>query len=44
MKWDEIIHQWKGLKVVKVENQENAIKAIYRFVARNYPRLQDWKH
>lgn len=43
MKWDEVIEQWKGLEVVKGENQENAIKAMYRFTARNYPQRQDWR-
>jgi hypothetical protein len=44
MKWDEVIAQWRGLDVVKGENQENAIKAMYRFTARNYPQRQDWRH
>jgi hypothetical protein len=44
MAWDDVITQWNGLEVVKGEAQENAIKAIYRFVARNYPQRQDWKH
>jgi hypothetical protein len=44
MKWDEVIAQWRGLDVVKGENQENAIKAMYRFVARNFPQRQDWRH
>lgn len=44
MAWDDVIAQWSGLEVVKGENQENAVKAIYRFVARNYPQRQDWKH
>ncbi|MGH7126317.1 MAG: hypothetical protein ACREFI_18220 [Stellaceae bacterium] len=43
MAWDDVITQWTGLEVVKGENQENAIKAMYRFVARNYPQRQDWK-
>jgi hypothetical protein len=43
MKWDEVIAQWRGLEVVKGENQENAIKAMYRFTARNYPQRQDWR-
>ncbi|HXP73047.1 MAG TPA: hypothetical protein VN823_02800 [Stellaceae bacterium] len=43
MKWDDVITQWKGLDVVKGENQENAIKAMYRFTARNYPQRQDWR-
>jgi hypothetical protein len=44
MKWDELIAQWRGLDVVKGENQENAIKATYRFAARNFPQRQDWRH
>ncbi len=44
MAWDDVITQWNGLEVAKGENQENAIKAMYRFVARNYPQRQDWKH
>lgn len=44
MAWDEVITLWSGLEVVKGENQENAIKAMYRFVARHYPQRQDWKH
>ena len=44
MAWDEVITIWSGLEVVKGENQENAIKAMYRFVARNYPQRQDWRH
>jgi len=44
MAWDDVITQWSGLEVVKGENQENAIKAMYRFVAQNYPQRQDWKH
>jgi hypothetical protein len=43
MAWDELITQWSGLEVVKGEPQENGIKAVYRFAARNYPQRQDWK-
>ena len=44
MAWDEVIAQWIGLEVVKSENQENAVKALYRFAARNYSQRQDWRH
>jgi len=43
MAWDDVIAQWDGLEVIKGEVQENAIKAMYRFAARNYPQRQDWK-
>lgn len=44
MAWDDVITQWSGMEVAKGEAQENAIKAMYRFVARNYPQRQDWRH
>jgi hypothetical protein len=43
MRWDEVIELWQGLEAVKGETQENAIKAMYRFAARNFPQRQEWR-
>ncbi len=43
MSWDPIFAEWQNLDATRSPEAEQAMKDLYRFVARNFPQRQDWR-